>query len=331
MAAAAPKIRVAYVPNLLKAIFGFWRFPFPGPTHLPLHFRKKWPNPEPQKPASKWYLGTRSDWEGILPVGAAVGNLGLSFALICIAICYPAWISMKDQMWLRSATRCLWKVVALPVVVILCITYTLYPFALPSTSGVSRVNDALKSSSDNDCASGRNATSPSGGRYTAVIVETRLDDAVTPIILHFASVLPPWWTIVIFTLEEHWRMPPSCVFRRAVDDGKVSIQYLAPSTELKESGQVSRFFTKPCILCSRAEVTVDAFVEYDYVGAPIDGRYGQGYNGGLSLRNPNLFLQITKEVDFDQSPDEFEDQWFYKEAMARIGQGVIFPKLISPR
>ncbi|KAB5551415.1 hypothetical protein GE09DRAFT_1174348 [Coniochaeta sp. 2T2.1] len=179
------------------------------------------------------------------------------------------------------------------------------------------------------------------------MIETNLDPHVVPIILHFASVLAPWWTLILYTLEDNWKMPPSATFRRAVETGKLSIKFLPADTKLTNSGSVSRFLAKPwlweqlawaerilmfqadSILCAGAEMTVDDFVEYDLVGAPIDAHYGQGYNGGLSIRNPSLFLRITRETDFEKSGDEFEDQWFYKEAKARAdkGQGVNLPEV----
>lgn len=44
---------------------------------------------------------------------------------------------------------------------------------------------------------------------------------------------------------------------------------------------------------------------------------GRGYNGGLSLRNPKLFLEITQEADFETDPAELEDQWFFAQLQMR--------------
>ena len=158
-----------------------------------------------------------------------------------------------------------------------------------------------------------------------------------PLMLHFLTVLGPTWTVVLFTLEEHWEEPESPAWKRAVASNRFVVRFLPAETELKDSGSVSRFLTKPwlwqelesarrilmfqsdSIICSKATITVEDFFEYDFVGAPIDQVYGHGYNGGLSLRNPRLFLNITKEADFENSDAEFEDQWFYEEAKARKG------------
>ena len=86
-------------------------------------------------------------------------------------------------------------------------------------------------------------------------------------------------------------------------------------------------FQLDSIICSKATTTVEDFFAYDLVGAPIDEFYGKGYNGGLSLRNPSLFLRITKEADFESSGAEFEDQWFYEQAKAREKDGVQLPSI----
>ncbi|KAK8105535.1 uncharacterized protein PG998_003989 [Apiospora kogelbergensis] len=153
--------------------------------------------------------------------------------------------------------------------------------------------------------------------------------------LHFATVLGPAWSLVLFTLEKHWKMPYSPAFVRAVQRGQIKIRFLPPATELTTSLHVSDFLTRPwiweqvesahrvlmfqldSIICSRSLYTVEAFFEYDFISAPNDPTYRDGHSGGLSLRNPKLFAAITKEVDFRQSTGEFEDQWFYKEAMRR--------------
>jgi hypothetical protein len=65
---------------------------------------------------------------------------------------------------------------------------------------------------------------------------------------------------------------------------------------------------------------MEDFLEYDFIGAPIDPDlgFGEGFNGGLSLRNRSLMLDIVttwnwkaeKEVgDNENDPRfKFEDQ-----------------------
>jgi len=65
-----------------------------------------------------------------------------------------------------------------------------------------------------------------------------------------------------------------------------------------------------------------AFLEYDFIGAPVDSSrdLGKGYNGGLSLRSRSKCLEIVTEFDWqvERHGDheiwnvDYEDQWFAK-------------------
>jgi len=84
-------------------------------------------------------------------------------------------------------------------------------------------------------------------------------------------------------------------------------------------------FQSDSIICANSEARVEDFLQYDFVGAPI--RPGMGYgdegmNGGLSLRNRSLTLEIVKRWNWKEERDHaidpmfppvaYEDQWFYK-------------------
>jgi hypothetical protein len=181
------------------------------------------------------------------------------------------------------------------------------------------------------------APSPSQGRPIGVIIETSVTPNLIPLMLHFLSVLGPSWTIVLFTLESTWHLPSSPALRRAIQHKQIEIRFLPADTVLNSSGAVSTFLTGPwlweqllsaprvlffqtdSVICSNSDITVESFFDYDFLGAPIASQYGQGYNGGLSLRNPKMFLEITQMSDFKTSGESFEDQWFYKEVKKRGG------------
>lgn len=172
---------------------------------------------------------------------------------------------------------------------------------------------------------------PAGDRPKAVIIESSMIPTLIPVMLHFAAVLGPAWGMVLFTLKENWVEPLSAPFQRLQDEGRVEVRFLPEGTKLSDSGSVSHFLTSPwmwdqvsdakrvllfqsdSILCTRSEEKVEDYFKYDLVGAPIAEQYGQGFNGGLSLRNPRVFLNITRSVDFFSSGHEFEDQYFYAE------------------
>jgi len=167
----------------------------------------------------------------------------------------------------------------------------------------------------------------------AIIIESVLVPNTIPLILHFAGVLGPRWGIILFVLEETWSPATSAPLLRLQKSGQVEIRFLPAGTVLTDSRSVSRFLTLPwlweqtvaaervlmfqadSILCSASEQAVDDYLAYDLVGAPIHEQYGRGYNGGLSLRNPRAYLNITKTVDFASSGHGYEDQFFYEELL----------------
>lgn len=176
---------------------------------------------------------------------------------------------------------------------------------------------------------------PVADRPVAVIIESNIIPNLIPLMLHFATVLGPAWGMILFTLQDGWVEPMSPAFQRFLGEGRIEVRFLPTDTKFTNSASVSRFLTSPwlweqvieaprmllfqsdSILCSKSEGRVDDYFEYDLVGAPIAAQYGQGYNGGLSIRNPRLFLNITQEVDFVASGHEFEDQFFYEELQKR--------------
>lgn len=170
----------------------------------------------------------------------------------------------------------------------------------------------------------------------AVVIETSIIPNLVPLMLHFSTVLGPNWGMVLFTLQETYIPPLSPAFQRHLESGRIQVKFLPTGTELGNSNQVSAFLTSPWIweqlqsakrvllfqtdsvLCSKSESAVEDYFQYDYVGAPIAAKYGAGYNGGLSIRNPRTFLQVVRETDFKTSGVGWEDQFFYKE-LQRIG------------
>lgn len=201
--------------------------------------------------------------------------------------------------------------------------------ATPGSSGGggSKTNDFF--------ASDNVPQAPPKDRPQAIIIESDMIANLVPIMLHFATILGPTWGMILFTMPGRWIEPLSPAFQRLVDAGNIEVRFLPPETELRNSQAVSRFLASPWIweqvqsarrvllfqsdsvLCSKAEARVEDYFKYDLVGAPIAEQYGQGYNGGLSMRNPRMFLDITREVDFAASGHEFEDQFFYGELRKR--------------
>ncbi|CZR64898.1 uncharacterized protein PAC_14798 [Phialocephala subalpina] len=190
----------------------------------------------------------------------------------------------------------------------------------------------------------------------AAIIDTRPLDRLMPLLLHFSSVLGPEWPIFFFTSPRN-DIPLSAPFERLIDECRIAVRFLPLNVDFNNRLDVSRFITEPwmweqlspaghvimfqsdSILCSGSTLKVDDFLEYDFVGAPIDPAYGEGYNGGLSLRNRSMVLDIISESnwskEFDLADDkqqpsvEFEDQWFYKKMKELPNRGKSAARLPS--
>lgn len=178
----------------------------------------------------------------------------------------------------------------------------------------------------------------------AVIMETRALNNLIPLILHFSTVLGPSWPIILLTSRSVTHLIDSAALRSAMKSGRVIIRYLPEGLMFETHFDVSLFLTKPwfweelapagrvlmfqadSILCANAKLGVDDFLGWDLVGAPItEAWHGQGYNGGLSLRNREMTLDITRN-DYakhplnstsDQDIEKYEDQWFFKRFQER--------------
>ncbi len=182
----------------------------------------------------------------------------------------------------------------------------------------------------------------------AMVVETRLEGNLVPLILHFSAVLGPDWHMVLFTMEEGWKMPTSGRFQKAIRDKRISVKFMPADTDMVNWLNVNVFLTRPwlweqvksasrallfqtdSIICANSNYTIDDFLHFDYIGAPYAPVFGEGMNGGLSLRNPQLILKLLASPlnDFDQKWAEgkynecVEDAWYYRK-LKEIGNTTI--------
>lgn len=165
----------------------------------------------------------------------------------------------------------------------------------------------------------------------AVIVETRSSGYIVPLILHFHAVLGHAWPLIIYSEAENFgSFSTSAAFVRLQKSGRITVRPLADGVYFPNWGSVSGFLTDPwlwndlapaehilifqadSILCSNSVRSVDDFLQYDMIGAPINPRYGHGYNGGLSLRKRSTIMRVLKEFEHTpKSKPHAEDQWYY--------------------
>lgn len=164
----------------------------------------------------------------------------------------------------------------------------------------------------------------------AVIIETRRSGNIIPLILHFSAVLGPTWPLLIYTSAENFgSFSTSAALLRHQASGRIVVRPLAPGTWFNNWDSVSAFLTtkwlwedlapaehillfqSDSMLCANAARSVDDFLEYDLIGAPISEKFGQGYNGGLSMRSRSIILRVLDEWKYSENPHPAEDQWFY--------------------
>lgn len=172
----------------------------------------------------------------------------------------------------------------------------------------------------------------------AVIIENRPLENLIPVMLHFHSVLGPEWPIIFYTTPETTaELRTSAPFARAVDEGHITVRSLPAHASFATHRDVSLFLTDTwlwtdlapyrhvfmfqadSVICSASAARADDFLAYDLIGAPVAARYGRGFNGGLSIRNRELVLDVVSRYSFDadstaeDAPQhmKFEDQWLY--------------------
>jgi len=160
------------------------------------------------------------------------------------------------------------------------------------------------------------------GRITnkvAVISDTQHSTRHIPLILHFHAVLGPSWPVVFYTSQEnhdlHLRPGApgvSAVWRHAVEEGRIQVRIIPAEFDLTSREGVNLYLSRPwlweqlaparhvlvfqadAMLCANAHRTVDDFFEWDWIAATLHTTQHL-YNGGLSLRNRTMMLDILRE------------------------------------
>ncbi|KAL1847218.1 hypothetical protein Daus18300_014012 [Diaporthe australafricana] len=171
---------------------------------------------------------------------------------------------------------------------------------------------------------------------------------LVPVILHFASVLGPKWPVVLLTRRDRWVEPASPAFRRLMAERRLHIYFLPEETAFPDHRSVSVFLTRPwfweqfesagrvllfqadSVVCAGSGRAVDDFLEWDLIGAPVAAEYGVGYNGGLSLRNPKLVLEVVRDPANDFARDS-ADEVVVGEAPKKEAEAVPPVKAAQPK
>ena len=193
----------------------------------------------------------------------------------------------------------------------------------------------------------------------AVIIDSQPSTRLPAILLHFHAMLGPTWPVFIFVTDPG--SFPSTSFMTRMPDGTrydprdtkiihpFNIRRLPREIKFTSHKRYSQFLVDPwlwdqlapfekvllfqsdSILCANSARTVDEFLVWDFIGAPIAPFLGSGYNGGLSIRNRTLMLDIIKgsQAELRRKKPEYEDRWYYKKMLMMRDVKLPHPSLAS--
>lgn len=185
----------------------------------------------------------------------------------------------------------------------------------------------------------------------ATITDTQYTAELIPLILHFHAVLGPSWPIVFFTtqtlIDEHLvsksanQKDISASWKKALKDGRIEVRKVPDKFHLTNREGVNVYladkwmweqlapaknvlvFQTDAVLCANSPSLIDDFLQYDFVGAAMPPPNSMIYNGGLSLRNRTMIMDILNEGKVWKPHPEGEDVWFSKHMHKR---GANLPK-----
>jgi hypothetical protein len=179
--------------------------------------------------------------------------------------------------------------------------------------------------------------SPYDPTKVAFLAETRPLPHLPALFSHMTNVIPPEWTFKFMgSPESIAHMRASALITRLEKIGKLSIIQLPSNYSLSSRETISQMFTDPVlynthlwpaesllvfqpdsILCANAPVTLNNFLEWDWIGAPWSPQARWGGNGGLSLRKVSKILQVLAKDNRTIGDTGLED-WWLSSRMVRL-------------
>lgn len=180
--------------------------------------------------------------------------------------------------------------------------------------------------------------SPYNESKVALLIENRPLPLLAPLMLHFISVVPPDWRFRFMGSPESVDfVNQSIAIREQVNLGKLDLTYIPSNMSTAGQEMISRFLTNEwiyetvlhpaewllvfqtdSILCANSRLTLNDFLEYDWIGAPWKPESQWGGNGGLSLRRVSTMLDVLRnQVRVEDS--EPEDVWLAERVSHRPG------------
>ncbi|GBF97808.1 hypothetical protein Rsub_11334 [Raphidocelis subcapitata] len=188
------------------------------------------------------------------------------------------------------------------------------------------------------------AKQAAGAGKVAVLAETRASDRLVPVVVLFATRLPPDWRLQLFLSDEARAAAGAApALRGWIESGRIiplpwaragnstnvgvvvgeyNALLLSKAFWHAVAGEHVLIFQLDSALCAASPHKLDDFLEYDYVGAPWpesyggpDHRPGCG-NGGLSLRRRSAMLRSLERTG---APTNRNEDLVFCDGLSAIG------------
>ncbi|KAJ0116450.1 hypothetical protein J7T55_007430 [Diaporthe amygdali] len=160
----------------------------------------------------------------------------------------------------------------------------------------------------------------------ALLIENRANPILSPLMLHFISVVPPDWRFRFMgSVESVEHLNKSVAIREQVNLGKLDLTYIPSNMSVSSQEEISRFLTTlwlyetvlapaewllifqtDSILCANSQLNLNDFLDYDWIGAPWNPGSRFGGNGGLSIRRVSAIVDVLRSqarADFSEAED----------------------------
>ncbi|KAI9788627.1 MAG: hypothetical protein M1816_006773 [Peltula sp. TS41687] len=221
-----------------------------------------------------------------------------------------------------------WNIRVLTVVPISLIIVWTIAFLLPSPSDLaSQISHRLPSVKVDYHPNADPRTNYNQSKV-ALLVETRPLAHVPALLLHMISVVPPDWRFIYLGSNESvTHVQASLPVQLHQSSGKLDVLVTSEDFPASSTQEINKLFTSPkfyddivhpaewllvfhsdSIFCANSAVSLDDWLDYDWVGAPWNANDQFGGHGGLSLRRVS---RIRRVLQFQaRYEDKAEDRWF---------------------
>ncbi|KAF3169755.1 hypothetical protein TWF225_011237 [Orbilia oligospora] len=163
----------------------------------------------------------------------------------------------------------------------------------------------------------------------ALLIENRPQPHLTPLLLHFMSVVPPEWPFLFLGSNESiTHIQKSGPIRNYISNGKLSVRLIPEDMNVNNQENLSRTMTRvdfyemlspaewlfifqtDSIICANSGVSLNDWVErgFSWVGASWGKDTKYGGNGGFNLRRVSYLVEVLTHQNRHDG-EKLEDWW----------------------